>query len=102
LHLQNRYIKCATSEIVDGNDGVICTIQTISKSGCRGFVDDTEDLETSDLTSVFGGLTLGIVEIGRYGNDGMPDGFEIKLSLKKEYTHTSLVCRGIARQSPSF
>ena len=40
----------------------------------RGFVDDTENVQTGDDTSVLGGGTLRIGEVGWDGDDGVLDG----------------------------
>jgi NAD-specific glutamate dehydrogenase len=48
-------------------------------SGGR-LVDDTEDLETGNGTSILGGLTLSVVEVRGNGDDGAGD-FLSKVSL---------------------
>ncbi|KAJ6635558.1 hypothetical protein Bhyg_14144 [Pseudolycoriella hygida] len=46
-------------------------VQTISNgSGCR-FIDDTKNVHTGNCSSVFGGLTLRIIEVRGYCNDGI-------------------------------
>src|SRR6185437_2677871 len=39
----------------------------------RGLVDEAKDFESGDSTGIARGLTLGIVEIGRYGDYGFGD-----------------------------
>ena len=39
-------------------------VETVSDGGGGGLVDDTQNVKTGDGTGVFGGLALGIVEIG--------------------------------------
>jgi len=39
-----------------------------------GSVDEAENLEAGDAACVFGGLTLGVVEVGRDGDDCLGDG----------------------------
>mmetsp|Transcript_5450 Transcript_5450/g.10396 ORF Transcript_5450/g.10396 Transcript_5450/m.10396 type:complete len:157 (-) Transcript_5450:145-615(-) len=46
-------------------------MQTVGNCSCRGLIDDTVHLKASDLTCIFGGLSLGIVEIGRDGDDSV-------------------------------
>ena len=48
-------------------------IKTVSESGGGGFVNDTENVETSDSTSILGGGTLGVVEVGGNGDNGVDD-----------------------------
>ena len=44
-------------------------IHAVGKSGCGRLVDDTLHVQTGDLAGVLGGLTLGVVEVGRDGDD---------------------------------
>jgi hypothetical protein len=74
LDLQDRDIESTTTKIVDGDHAVSLLLQTIGKSGSSGLVDDTENVETSDLTGVLGALALGIVEVSGNSDDGVLDG----------------------------
>ena len=49
-------------------------VQAVGKGSGRRLVDDTLDVETSDLASVLGGLTLGVVKVRRDGDDSLGDG----------------------------
>lgn len=71
LDLEDGDIESTTSKIVDSDDAVGGLVKTVSKGGGGGLVDDTEDVETSDLTSVLGGLTLRVVEVGGDSDDGV-------------------------------
>ena len=73
LNLENGDIESTTTQIVDSYDVVGGLVKTVGESGSGGFVDDTENVETSDLTSVLGSLTLGVVEVGGDGDDGVLD-----------------------------
>mmetsp|Transcript_20749 Transcript_20749/g.48136 ORF Transcript_20749/g.48136 Transcript_20749/m.48136 type:complete len:197 (-) Transcript_20749:556-1146(-) len=44
-------------------------IQAISERSSGRFVDDTKNVKPGDLTSVFCGLTLTVIEVGRDGHD---------------------------------
>ena len=46
-------------------------VEAVSQSSSGRLVDNTLHLEASDFASVFGGLTLSIVEVCRNGNDGL-------------------------------
>lgn len=74
LDLQNGDIEGTTTKIIDGDNTVSLLLQTVGKSGSSGLVDDTKDVETSNLTSVLGGLTLGVVEVGRNSNNSVLNG----------------------------
>ena len=39
-------------------------VETVSKSSGGGLVDDTENFKTGDGTSILGGKTLRVVEVG--------------------------------------
>ncbi len=66
---QNRYIERAAAQVVDQNRLVLFLIQPVrQRRGC-GFVDDTQDLQPGDLSRGLGGRSLGIVEIGRDGDN---------------------------------
>ena len=71
LHLQNGDIESTTTEIVDSDYGAVCTVQTISKGSSRGLVDDTQDVKASNLTGVFCGLALGVIEVCRDSDDSV-------------------------------
>jgi hypothetical protein len=74
LDFQNGDIKSTTTKIVDSDDTVSLLLKTIGKSGGGRFVDNTEDVETSNLTSILGSLTLRVVEVGRDSDNGVLDG----------------------------
>jgi hypothetical protein len=90
LDVEERDIKGTTTEIVDEDVSLLVWLagaETIGDSGGGGFIDDTEDIETGDRTSVFGGLTFYkqsdsepswvwllrtvIVEVGRNSDDSL-------------------------------
>ncbi len=69
-------IKRSTAQIVNGNQVVLFSfIQTVSQCRSSWLVDDAQYVQTGNRTGVFGGLTLRVVEIGRYGNHRISDGF---------------------------
>lgn len=73
LDLKDRDIEGTTSKIVDSDDVVVGLVKTVSKSGSGRLVDDTEDVQASDLTGVLGSLTLRIVEVGGNSDDSVLD-----------------------------
>jgi len=62
--VENEHVSLALSPLVE----------TISDSSGSRLVDDTEHIEASDETSIFGGLTLGVVEVGWDSHNGVVDG----------------------------
>ena len=65
--VQEGDIESSSTEIEDEDVllGLGLTVETVGDGGSGGLVDDTENLETSDGTSILGGETLGVVEVGR-------------------------------------
>mmetsp|Transcript_8759 Transcript_8759/g.11625 ORF Transcript_8759/g.11625 Transcript_8759/m.11625 type:complete len:260 (-) Transcript_8759:61-840(-) len=68
-------IECTSTKIKDENIGFSSSlVHTIGNSGGCRFVNNTINLQTSNSSSILGGLTLGIVEIGRDCDDSIVDG----------------------------
>jgi NAD-specific glutamate dehydrogenase. len=56
--------------------------QPVGKGRCCRLVDDAEHLEAGDLASFLGGRPLGVVEVGRHGDDGLVhDGPQVGLGV---------------------
>ena len=74
LHLEDRNIKCASTQVVNGNDRVIRTVESIRQSGSSGLVDHMEHIEASDPTGILSDLTwtLSVIEVSRDSGDDMP------------------------------
>mmetsp|Transcript_122403 Transcript_122403/g.172258 ORF Transcript_122403/g.172258 Transcript_122403/m.172258 type:complete len:86 (-) Transcript_122403:528-785(-) len=66
--LQDGHIEGASTQIVHRDDLAVSLVQTIRKSSSRGLVDDTQNVEASDLASVLGGLALRVVEVRRHSD----------------------------------
>ena len=64
---EERNIKGATTKIEDENVALALNllVETIGNGSSGGLVDDTEDVETGNGTSVLGGKTLRVIEVGR-------------------------------------
>jgi len=76
-------IESATTKIEDEDVFLTLTlfVETVSDSGSGGLVDDSLDVETGDLTSILGGLTLGVIEVSGYSDNSLGDGLaEVGLS----------------------
>jgi hypothetical protein len=84
LDSENGHIESTTTKIVDENLALLLVsdlVEAVSESGSGGLVDHTEDVETGDSSSVLCGGTLGVVEVGGDGNNGVLHGLpEIALS----------------------
>jgi len=83
--LQHRDVERAATEVIDGDELVLLLVQTVRERRGGRLVDDPEDLETGDLSRVFGGLPLLVIEIRRDGDDGLRDLLtEIRLGVGLE------------------
>jgi hypothetical protein len=62
-----------TSAQIEDEHGLLSAllVQAIGNGGGGGLVDDTEDVQARDGTGILGGLSLGVVEVGGHGNDGV-------------------------------
>ena len=68
-------IEGAAAQVKDENALVILLVQAVGQGRGGGLVDNAQNLKASDLAGVLGGLTLGIVEIGRHGDHRLGDRF---------------------------
>jgi hypothetical protein len=74
LDLENGDIESTSTKIEDGNNLVVVLLKTVSESGGGRLVDNSQNVQANNLTSVLGGLSLGIVEVGGDGDHGVLDG----------------------------
>jgi hypothetical protein len=76
LNGQDGDIESSTSEIEDKN--VLLTlgllVETVSDGGGGRLVDDSENLKTSNDTSILGGLSLRVVEVSGDSDDSLGNG----------------------------
>ena len=95
---EDGYIERTTAEVEYENRFVFVLVKAISQSSCRRFVDDTQNFETGNLTSIFGSLTLAVVEISRNRDYSLADRFaEICFSISFELlqNHSGDFLRGV-------
>ena len=70
-HFQHRDVERAAAQVEDHDLLVLFPIQAVGQGRGRRLVDDPRDFQPGDLAGVFGGLPLGVVEIGRHGDHGL-------------------------------
>ena len=73
--LQHRHVERAATQVED-EDGLFgaVLVEAVGQGCRRRLVDDAEHLEAGDLSRLLGGGALGVVEVGRHGDDGLVDG----------------------------
>ena len=71
---EDGYIECAAAEVEYGNFLIFLGfVKTIGKCCGGRLVDDTFYGKACDFAGFLGGLTLAVVEVGRYGDDCFGD-----------------------------
>jgi hypothetical protein len=68
-HFEDRDVEGAAAEVVDRDRLVLLLVEAVGERRGRRLVDDALDVEAGDLAGVLGGLALGVVEVGRDGDD---------------------------------
>jgi hypothetical protein len=80
-NLEDGDIESTTTEIVNSDDLTVSLVLAEGEGSGGGLVDDTLNIEVSDLTGILGSLSLGIVEVSGDSHDGLLDsGTDVRLS----------------------
>uniref|UniRef100_A0A1I8IA95 Recep_L_domain domain-containing protein n=1 Tax=Macrostomum lignano TaxID=282301 RepID=A0A1I8IA95_9PLAT len=69
LDCQDGHIEGATTEVKDEHIPL-----TICNGSRCGLIDDAQHIQASNGTSILGGLTLTIIEVGRHSDNSISDG----------------------------
>ena len=96
-NFQRRDIKCATTEVINGDFFVFHFIKTVGQRGGSRFIDNSLNVKPRDLACIFCGITLRIVKISGHRNDGFRDfltqlGFGVRFKLGENH------CRDFLRR----
>ncbi|KAI5431423.1 hypothetical protein KIW84_035567 [Lathyrus oleraceus] len=81
---KKRHIKSTTSQIK--NQHILLTntgsflVKTVSNSCCSWLIDNSHNIQPSNNSSIFGCLTLRIIKVSRYSNNGVLNS-QTKISL---------------------
>ena len=67
-------VEGAAAQVVDQDLLGRFVVKAVGHSGGGRLIDDAQDVQARDAAGVLGGLTLGVVEVGRDGDDGVGDG----------------------------
>ncbi len=75
-HFQDRHVEGSTPEIVDEHDFGFTrgsSRSLVTERSARGFVQQPEHAEPGELAGAQRGPALGVIEIGRHGDDDVVD-----------------------------
>jgi len=88
--LEDGDVERAAAQVVDGDLLVALLVQTVGQRRRGRLVDDPLDVETGDPPGILGRLALGVVEVGRDGDDRVGDllaeiGLRVGLELLQDH-----------------
>ena len=69
LQLEEGDIEGAAAEVIDGDQRALVLVQPVGERGGGGLVHQPLHLQTGNPSGILGSLALGVVEVGRYGDD---------------------------------
>ena len=69
VDLEDRDVEGAAAEVIDRDRLGAGLVEAVGERRRRRLVDDAQHLEAGDLAGVLGRLALGVVEVGRHGDD---------------------------------
>ena len=73
-NLEQRHVEGASAE-VENEDRLLllALVEAVGERGRGGLVDDAQHVQAGDRAGFFGGLALGVVEVGGHGDDRIGD-----------------------------
>ena len=74
-HFENRHVERTATEVEDQHGLTGFFVQAVGQRRGGGLIDDAQHIQTRDLPGVPRGGALGVIEIGRYRDDGIGDFF---------------------------
>ena len=70
VELENGKVEGAATQVVHRDLGVFLElVETVGERRRRRLIDDALDLESGQFSGAQGGVSLGVIEIGRNGDD---------------------------------
>ena len=73
VDFQNGDVEGSAAQIEDENGLIVFLVDSVGQSGSCWFVDDSQNLKSSDSSGVLGGLALCICEVCWTGDDRLLD-----------------------------
>src|SRR6266568_63867 len=72
--LQDRNIERTTAQVEYGDFFVFFLVKSVCQGCCGRLVNDTQHVQSGNLAGVLGCLALGVIEVGRHGDNRIGDG----------------------------
>ena len=74
-NFDDRHVEGTTAEVIHGNLAIlaISLVHAISERRRSRLIDNALHFQTSNTACILGGLTLGVIKIGRHGNHRLGD-----------------------------
>ena len=69
VQLEDRNIESAAAQIVNRDDAVLLSVQTVCERGCRRFVHQPQNIQPGDAAGIFRGLALRVIKVCGDGDD---------------------------------
>ena len=87
--LEDGDVEGAAAQVEDQDGLLVFFVEAVGQRGRGRLVDDALDFQTGDDAGVLGGLPLGVVEVGRDGDDrlgdlGAQEGFSVALEFLQD------------------
>ena len=70
-HFEDGDVERTAAEVEHADRFFALLVEAVGQRGRGRLVDDAGDFQAGDLAGVFRRLTLGVVEVGRHGDDGL-------------------------------
>src|SRR5258706_12674533 len=89
-YIENGNIESTATKVVNGNNFIFLFIKSICERRSSWLINDAQNFKPCDLSSIFGGVALRIVEIRRHSDHSLCDRFTkirfgIGLDLRQDH-----------------
>ena len=96
-NFENGDVERTAAEVVNHDLAALILVEPVSERRRRGFVDDTEHVESRDFACVFGCLTLAVGEVSGAGDDRLRH-FRAEICLRVRFEFRKNHCGNFLRR----
>ena len=68
VQVEDRHVECAATKVIHRELAGGALVETVGDRRCGGLVEEAQHFKSGEARGVFGGLTLGVVEVGGHGD----------------------------------